>query len=292
MARPLRDRLTFAAELLEGVGRDKLAAAQALDTDQQTVEASAAQAFLDAAADVRMVTEPGGWSRLRNESADVKAGVASVNLPVFMGADLRQDLEDAAKEIRVPSLSSVAADGLRAAAEGRFVPPRAYTGTGPRRNLNVSVPADVKDRVAGMLDELSKQAGYRVSLASIVTWWLADELGVNMTPTGPVKLVIPLRLREHFEQSAAAQGVTLNQVLEDGLRALLSGEWSYPVAPRAAQGTRLDDTPAKLSLRIDDELRADLQEIAPKLSEKYGRRIHPGTVVIAILKDRFGEPQK
>lgn len=288
VARPLRDRLTTAAELLEGVGRDRLAAAQALkDAKRQAAEASAAQTFLDAAADVRTVVEPGGWTRLRNESP-----TDSVNLPVFMGADLRQDLEEAAKEIRVPSLSAVASAGLRAAAEGKFVPPPAYTGTGPRRNLNVTVPADVKDQVAGMLGELSKQAGYRVSLASIVTWWLADELGVNLTPTGPVKLVIPSRLREHFEQSAAGQGVTLNQVLEDGIRALLSGEWSYPATPRAAKGTRSDDTPAKLSLRIDDDLRADLQEIAPRLSEEYGRRIHPGTVAIAILKDRFGEPQQ
>lgn len=290
MARPLRDRLTFAAELLEGVGRDKLAAAQALDTDQQEAESSAVQMFLDAAADVRMVAGPGGWTQLRDESP-----AGSVNLPVFMGADLRQDLEQAAKGIGVSSLGAVAADGLRAAAEGRFVPPPAYTGTGPRRNLNVSVPADLKDRVAGMLDELSKEAGHRVSLASIVTWWLADELGVNLTPTGPtgpVKLVIPSRLKEHFEQSAAEQGVTLNQVLEDGIRALMAGEWSYPAGPRAAKGTRPDATPAKLSLRIDDDLRADLQEIAPKLSEKYGRRIHPGTVAIAILKDRFGEPKQ
>lgn len=292
VARPLRDRLTTAAELLEGVGRDKLTAAQALDTDQQAAETSAAQTFLDAAADIRMVVEPGGWTRLRNESAGTKTGVGSVNLPVSLGADLRQDLEEAAEEIGVASLSAVASAGLRAVAAGTFVPPRANTGTGQRRNLNVSVPADVKDRVAGMLDEMSKQAGYRVSLASIVTWWLADELGVNLTATGPVKLVIPSRLKEHFERSAAKQGVPLVQVLEDGIRSLMAGEWSYPAGPRAAKGTRPEDTASKLYLRIDDNLRADLQEIAPKLSEKHGRRIHPGTVAIAILKDRFGEPQQ
>lgn len=287
VARPLRDRLTFAAELLEGVGRDKLAAAQALDTDRQEAGSPSAQAFLDAAADVRMVTEPGGWTQLRNESPS-----GSVNLPVFMGADLRQDLEEAAKEIGVSSLSAVASAGLRAAAEGKFVPPRASNGTGKKKNLNVKVPADVKDRVAGMLDEMSRQAGYRVSLASIVTWWLADELGVNLTATGPMKMVIPSRLKEHFERSASEQGVSLGQVVEDGIRALVSGEWSYPAGPRAAKGTRPEDTMSKLYLRFDDNLRADLQEIAPQLSEKYGRRIHPGTVVIAILKDRFGEPQK
>lgn len=291
VARPLRNRLTIAAELLEGVGRAKLAA-QALDTEPQEPETPSPQAYLDAAADIRMVVEPGGWTRLRNESGDVKAGAGSVNLPVFMGADLRQDLEEAAEEIGVSSLSAVAAAGLRAAAEGRFVPPRANTGTGKKKNLNVTVPADVKDRVAGMLGELSKQAGYRVSLASIVTWWLADELGVSLTATGPMKMVIPSRLKEHFEQSAAAQGVTLVQAVEDGIRALVSGEWSYPAGPRAAKGTRPQDTTSKLYLRLDDDLRADLQEIAPKLSEEHGRRIHPGTVVIAILKDRFGEPQQ
>lgn len=278
-ARSPREDLAVGAELLTEYGN-------LLEQNEQADKAT--KAFESAAA-VRAALEPGGWRALQQ-----KTGYEDkfVNLPVLMGVGLRQELEEAGRELRIPSLSSVAADGLRAVAEGRFVPPRVYTGSGEKRNLNVKVPGDVKEQVAKMLPALSQEAGYRVSLASIVTWWLADELGVNLpAPTAPVRLVIGSRLVKHFQARAGELGVELSQVLEDGIRDLVSGAWVFPAAPRAAKGSRPEDTPTRLNITIDDELRMDLLEIAPRLAQELGRQVYPGTVALAILRDRLGEPK-
>jgi hypothetical protein len=286
VARPLRDRLTTAAELLEGVGQEKLSVAQ-------SDEGPSAQDFLDAAADVRAVLEPGAWRSLQQKGTDWATN--RVNLAVSMDMELRGRLQEAAEELGVLSLSAVAAEGLQAVAEGRFVPAAPYKGRGEKRNLNVTVPVAVKEQVAAMLPELSRTAGYPVSLASIVTWWLADELGVDLpdspsASTGRVTLVIPARLKEHFEQAATARGVELGPVLESGIRDLVSGAWAFPVAPRAAKGTRAQEALAKLTIRVDVGLRAALDEAASRLTDELGRGVYPGTIAIALLKDRLGEP--
>lgn len=282
MARPIRDDLKNAVNLLQEAG-DQLARGE---------RHADAEKHHDAAAAVRAILAPGGWAFLKESD---RASSMS-NLAVQMDKDLKGQLESAAQEFAVP-LPVLAAEALRAAAEGRFVPPRAYSGPGARTNLNVGVPTELKNQVSGMLSDLTEMAGYRVSLASIVTWWMADELFIDLPDTdaepvaGRIDLVIPSRLREHFVQSAERRGVELQGVLERGIQELVAERWEYPAGPRAAKGTRPQDRPVKLRILVRNELLTALREMAPKLAMQHSRRIHPGTVAIAILRDRLGEPE-
>lgn len=280
VARPIRDRLKTAADLLSQDGHE------------------------DAAADVRAVLAPGGWALLRQTGTG--AGSQGTNLAVQMGMDLKRALEAAAEEFGV-SLSSVAAEGLRAAARGDFIPPRPYGGTGQKTNLNVRIPDDVKAAAQRVLPKLSAQAEYKVSLGNIVMSWLADDLGVDR-PVGSdaqtLKMIADKSFLDYASQQGDALVVDLRQVLEEGIRELLAGAYMPPFPqfeerPRDASGRWAADpsrgprepvVKSSLSVRIDPELLSGLRGKAAELAEESRKPFHAGMIGVAILRDRLGEP--
>lgn len=280
MARPIRDSLNALAAHLTTPGQ------RASGTQRQ-----------EWAADLHAVLSPGGWAALKDTDPAQPAG-ESRNLPVQMPLALREAVHQAAGEIGV-DLATVVADGFRAVLEGRYTPPPVQPGIrnmiGEKRNLNVRVPVGLLDPVGGMLEELSERAGYRVSRASIVTSWLMDELGVEMPVAGALKLVLPTTLKAHFIQAAKDRGVELQQVMEDGIRDMVSGAWVFPNQPTGPRGravkTARPREVAKLTIPVEQGLLEEIQAAAPRLVAEYGRtRIFPGTIAIALLKDRLGEP--
>lgn len=289
MARPIRERLMTAADLLQEAGHD------------------------NAAADVRAVVAPGGWKLLHGQPGTGQGPASNVAMSVSVA--LKASLFAAAGDIGV-SLSAVAADGYRAVIEGRWTPPKLLmdrTASRPkstaRVNLNVRIPDTLINQVRLMLPELTKALGYRVSLASIAITWLAEELGVDL-PSGDdsetLKMVTHRLLVEHVNAQAAERGLFLSEVLEAGIRDLLSGErvpqtdeWhAISSRPRSSGKWQVDPNhgllqsgdPAKLSVRVDADLMADLREWCAERTEEAEWPVYPGAVGIAVLKDRLGEP--
>lgn len=288
VARAFRERLTIAANLLEQDGHE------------------------DAAADVRAVLAPGGWTLLRSQPGE-GSGSGS-NLAVQMPMSLKAALVAAGDALGV-SLTAVAQDGVRAVVEGTWVPPKTLRATslrpksGARTNLNVRVSEELLKEVRPLLPVLTKKLDYRVSLASIVTAWLAEELGVDY-PSGDdvqtLKLVTARILVDHVHARAGELGVSLTEVVEAGIRDLLSGErvpqtaeWAVVSSrPResgkwqvgAGQKAQGSVRPTKLSIPVGDGLLDDLREWCADRTEAAEWPVYPGSVGIAILKDRLGEP--
>lgn len=288
MARPFRERLTIAANLLEQDGHD------------------------EAAADVRAVLAPGGWTMLRHQPGEGSG--SGTNLAIQMPVALKAALVAAGGELGV-SLSTVAQDGFRAVVEGRWVPPKTLAGktlrpkSDAKTNLNVRIPDDLVKEARPLLAKLTKKLGYRVSMASIATAWLAEELGVDRPSADDfqmLKLVMPKRLADYFTARAEEAGLSLTAVVEDGIRGLLSGErvpetndWNVISSrPRGggkwqvdpARGVREPVRAAKLSVLIDADLLDGLREWCADRTEEAEWPVYPGSVGIAILKDRLGEP--
>jgi hypothetical protein len=286
VARPIRDRLKTAAELLETAGHD------------------------DYAADIRAVLAPAGWTLLRSEPG---TGSKDVNVPMGIRSSLKASLVMAADEIGV-SLSAVARDGLRAVVEGRWMPPQKLTDRtvsrgkpDPLKNLNVRVPEDLRDQVRSMLPELTERAGYRVTVSSILVPWLAEELGVDV-PTAEdsegLKLLMPKRLRDFFVQQAEERELPLQDLMESGIRDLLAGkrsprppEWlTVSERPREGGVWRVDPSRgprkpvpvAKLTVRVSPDLLSGLRDWCAAQTSEWP--FHSGMVGSAILKDRLGEP--
>ncbi|MFJ8657419.1 hypothetical protein ACIRNU_34415 [Streptomyces rochei] len=288
MARPMRDRLKTAADLLQEAGHD------------------------DYAADVRAILAPAGWTLLRPEPG---SGTKDANVPLSMAETLKKSLVLAGEEMGV-SLSAVAREGYLAVAEGRWVPPRILTerrrrGSGPvpKTNLNVRVPQDLVDRVRPLLPKLTEELGYRVSMNSIGAAWLAEELGVDQPSAddlGRLPLVTAKRLVDHVFQEVERRGTTVDEVVSAGIRDLLAGSWDLPMSgwnavsarPREGGvwtvdpkvGPRYPVKVAKIVVRLPEDLLGELRVWCAARSETSELPVHPGTVGIAILKDRLGEP--
>jgi len=273
MAHPIRERLTLASKRLKEAG------------------------YPDSAADVEAVLAPGGWTMLRaaaGSSPSQSRGAS--NLPITTGQDIKGALKAAADEIGV-TLSSVAEDGFRALVEGRWTPPGAADRVvlpssqkaGGRTVLNLSIPETLREQVRAMLPTLSDQAGYEVTEPRLALIWTMEELGVE-PPAGSqaLKFVIRKSLRDHLVAEAERQGLDLQEVLEDGIRALVDGSWEMPRPQRAA--SRPAETTAKLTVPVDTGLLARLHELAPEISDRMGYKVYPGTIALAVLKNRLGEP--
>lgn len=295
MNRPIRDRLKTAADLLTQAGNR-------LEEAEQHEEAAK---HYDAATGVRAVLAPGGWTQLRTTRT------SGSNLAIQMGQDLKNALEEAAAYFG-ESLSAMATEGLRAAAAGDFLPPRPYAGTGKRVNLNVRIPDDVLDELGKeRLAELTAEAGYNVSKGNIAMSWIADELGVDRpvdTVSGALKMIAAKDFLEYVAVQRDERGLSLREVLEDGIRALLAGEYmpasfsrwvDVSARPRTAGGTWAADPSrgsrgpvekSSLTVRIDADLLAALREWAVDMTEKTGGPFHAGMAGVAILKDKLGEP--
>lgn len=300
VSRPIRERLTTAADLLQKAG-------DRLEQEQQPEEAAA---HYEAASDVRAILQPAGWTLLRAEPG---TGSQDTNVPIQLPETFKAQLVRAADEMGV-SLSAVARDGYRAVVEGRWVPTeplrvKGRPGSKPvvRKALNLRVPQDLMDQLKPMLPKLSKELGFRVTVAGIGTAWLAEELGVDRPSAkdaGKLKLVTSKRRIEHWLSESERQGVSPSDVVADGVRGLLAGsesvelpEWTA-VSRRPREGgvwtgdpsRGPKDRPAKLSVVVPEELLSGLRDWCAVRSETAEWPVYPGMVAIAILKSRLGEP--
>lgn len=273
MAHPIRERLTLASQRLKEAG------------------------YPDSAADVEAVLAPGGWTMLRaSAGSSAASSKGSSNLSITTGQDIKGALKAAADEIGV-TLSSVAEDGFRALVEGCWAPPGAADRvvlpssqkSGGRTVLNLAIPETLREQVRAMLPTLSTQAGYEVTEPRLALIWTMEELGVE-PPAGAqsLKLVIRKSLRDHLVSAAGRLGVDLQSVLEDGIRALDDGSWEMPRPQRVA--SRPAEMTAKLTVPVGNSLLVRLHEMAPEVSDRLEYKVYPGTIALAILKDRLGEP--
>jgi hypothetical protein len=273
MAHPIRERLTLASQRLKEAG------------------------YPDSAADVEAVLAPGGWTMLRAAAgSSPSSSKGASNLSITTGQDIKGALKAAADEIGV-TLSAVAEDGFRALVEGRWAPPGvadrvvlpSSQKAGGRTVLNLSIPESLRERVRAMLPTLSAEAGYEVTEPRLALIWTMEELGVE-PPAGAqgMKFVIRKSLRDHLVSEADRQSLGLQEVLEGGIRALVDGSWEMPRPQRAA--SRPEETAAKLTVPVDNDLLVRLHEMAPEISDRMDYRVYPGTIALAILRNRLGEP--
>ncbi|MFD9004491.1 hypothetical protein ACFV0T_26620 [Streptomyces sp. NPDC059582] len=156
MASDLRDRLQHASDQLKADGHHDLAAA------------------------VASVLAPGGWSKLRAPSGSTSTS----NFPIYMPKSLRDALKKAGDDMDV-SLGALVTEGFRAAVAGTWVPqavqktPKGGAAGTPMANLNVRVDDAARTELEEALPRLMEQVEGRLSLTSIATAWLREELGVE-----------------------------------------------------------------------------------------------------------------
>ena len=271
MPRPYRDFLQPVPGILREAGRDDLAAG------------------------VEAILAPKGWTLLQPRPGE--ATEATSPLSITTTDELRGALRSAASELGWV-LSEVAADGYRRVLDGSWLPPkrvdkRSVAGAArkaKRATMSIDVPVDLREKVQARLEELSERAGYRVSEGSIALLWMADELGVETpVPGEPVRLRVMKPLADHLRAAAEREGTTLEQVADEGIRALLGG-WLPPRPSRQVGGAGREDA-TWLPVRVDADLLADLVDVIPSVSERLEYRMFPGSIVLAILKNRLGEPE-
>ncbi|MFR9794196.1 hypothetical protein ACL07V_37175 [Streptomyces sp. MB22_4] len=249
----------------------------------------------DKAQSVEAVLAPGGWKQLRDTE-----GRAPKTLPVYMNRALKDALLEAGKEFGW-ALDSLAEEAYQKVRDGEWMPPKGGRGEGGTRAvLSVQVDQALFGQVDAMLPELTKKAGYRVSHAGIVQAYLCDELGVERPGTkgASPEMRFPKSLVQHWKQAAAAEGVTLEAVAEEGIRALLQGETPVPGRNPYLSGEKRgprtrswsESERQRLWLPLDKDLLTDLRAVAADLSKKNGYLVHPGAIIRAILTDRLGEP--
>jgi hypothetical protein len=289
-ARTIREDLANAASLLTTQG-------DLLDKAGNGVEA---EQYYDAASAVRAALAPGGWTVLKDSDPDVGR---LVNLAVQMDAKLKKDLEQAVQVFGKP-FPVLAAEALSAIVHGRWTPSRLPVLRGPKTNLNVRVPAPLKDEAAARASALTDEVGYRVSLASTVTMWMVEELGVDVSGTDVMRLIVPKPFADHIRAKAEEQDTTLEEVLAEQIRALEAGSYwpKLKERPRNEAGlfnvtTGTDQTwgkdlpVSKLTLRLDASLLDVLRGRTEEITAAAGWPGWPSMVATAMLRDRLGEPE-
>jgi len=254
------------------------------------------QAYVDT------VLAPRGWMGLR----DSETSGPTVPLSLTITKGLKDQLKAAEAEFGLP-LASLAEDGFRAVLETDWLPSktvekrslRAYQDdpANARAVLQLQVDTALRDRVREALPEITERAGYRVTVSSVALSWMADELGVKRPGENTQPLLLqhlPHAWCEYWVTVAAERGVSVQSVMEDGIRALRDGSWKMPKPVRPAKGSGfrtqgVHETRA-FSVRVDTELLEFLDEAAPRLARELGRKVFPATIGLAILKDRLGLP--
>lgn len=298
VTQPIRARLQAGSALLKSV-----ASSEALAPDVTV-------GLKELARDIDALLAPRGYTLLR----EATGSVATSALSLTTTKDFKAALKKAGADFGV-RLESVVEDGFRAVLAKRWTPPRPLVKrvrTAHERELKdkartvlqLQVDAELRSRVEKVAPSLSKELGYRVTVSGIALPWLAEELGVDF-PTGDdvdtLKLMVRRTLREHVLKVTDARGVTVEQVLADGVRDMLEGRWE----PRLTGWNVIADRPreggiwvapaepvqkAKLWVRLDHDLLEGLRERAEEMNEDAGVPVYPGTLAIQLLKDRLGDP--
>lgn len=318
VAGSIRDRLANAATQLRKVGKDEESKAGHLRESGNEASADAAlqraeEAF-DSAAAVDAVLAPRGYVLLKNTEVLGATG----KLTLSLAKTLKDALTVAGAEFGVV-FSGLVEEAYQKVRDGEWVPPqsvRAPKGTaGGAAVLNVAINEELRRQVRAMLPELSAQAGYRVTEGGIAVSYICDQLGIerpNMLDSEGLAVRVPRSLVRHWEEQAEALGVSLEQIVEDRIPAVVDGSWKpgpHPYMADAKSRARVPDVNrpgytiwspverswsesdrAKLWLRIDKDLLAGLRSKAEELSEESGSLVYPGAIVRAILTDRLGEP--
>lgn len=320
MAGSTRDHLAIAVTVLRKVADTASAEAEQLreTAGQESAEAAeqraaeAEQAY-DAAAAVESVTARRGWMLLKN--TEETRGETS-NLPVSVSELLRDAVKAQAAEFGAV-LAALAEEAYTKVLEEGWVPAEAPPGPdgtrGAKKNLNLRVDDALRQQVRAKLPELSLKAGYKVSEAHLVLSHICDELGIERAgsfSTERLRTRIPAVEKEHFDQAAAAAGVSLAEIVEDGIRELLAGAWvpeQHPYMadassrPRTVDGKSVWASPSgrewtewervQFNLHLDPGLLASLRSKCESLSRELGFLVFPGSAARQILTRRLGNPE-
>jgi len=236
----------------------------------------------DEAAAIEGFLAPGGWVGLRDSDTRETS-----EMSLMISDELKAELRAAAADFST-TLPALAEQGYRAALETGWRPPQAklVRSGGKRTTLTLRVDNSLRKRVQPLLKEWSEQAGYRVTESSIALAWMCEDLGVSLGTGSTLMLMLPLPLRDHFVAEAQAQGLVLDEVVDERLQGLLDGSWELPRPSRAAKGSMENVERGKLAVRV----RVELLDALSELSERVGVRLYPGMVVRWILIDRLGQP--
>lgn len=271
VARPIRDRLTLAAQRLREANHP------------------------DSAADVEAILVRGGWTLLRDAVPADSPGKSK--LSITTNTAVRDALRAAAEELGV-LLTDVVEDAYRRVLAGTWLPPKRK----PQRTLKgedrptravmvIDIDASLREQVQKLLPSLSAEAGYTITEGSIALLWMTEELGVD-SPGGTdmMKLRVLKTLEQHLIEAADREKVSLQGVLEDGIRSLTDGTWLPPRPVKVSPGGRSMDDATWLPVRVDADLLEQLRAEEPRVSQALDYKMFPGSIAVAILKDRLGEP--
>ena len=287
MTHPIRARLKTGNDLLKSVA----ATAQ--------VSPDVSERLREFTVDVDAILAPGGHRWLYESQAPGSTSALSLT----MTRPLKDDLKRAEKEFASP-LAGLVEEGFRAALGGwlpsEMVKQKSRTEqerqarVAERAVLQLQVDDALRKEVEKKIPDMIARAGYRVTVSSIAVSWMADQLGVRRPGEGTQPLLlqqIPRVLVAHWVSVAEERGVTVDSVLEDGIRALRDGSWEMPRPVRSPKGSAADQEDVKkLALRVDADLLDYVIEQAPVLTDRYGVKVFPNKIALAILNDRLGQP--
>ncbi|MFF7795634.1 hypothetical protein [Streptomyces sp. NPDC007991] len=237
------------------------------------------------AAAVEAVTGPRGYLLLqRTEEGDTSP------LSLTVQADLAQALRDAAEEFEVV-LDALAEEAYRLVLDGEWLPPAmGRSKGGSKATVQLQVDKRLRQDVQAALARLKEEAGYKITESNIALSHICEELGIERSNTAKpdsIDMRFPKSLVGHWKKAAKERGVEVEQVAEDGIRALLDGSWQ----PGSVRRTSWSESGRqRLWLPMDENLLTGLRAKADALSEQLGYLVYPGAIVRAILTDRLGEP--
>ncbi|MFD8839763.1 hypothetical protein [Streptomyces griseofuscus] len=262
----------------------------------------------DSAAAVEAVLAPRGARLLEERRASASS------LTITLNSGLKVALVAAAEEFGVV-FSGLAEEAYQAVQNG-WVPPKPVRTPGPSTVLNVKVDDQLRQPVREMLPRLTEEHGYRISEGHLVLSFMCDQLGIERPNTGEresLDMRLPKSLVQYWESRAAEEGVTLQQVVEERIPAVVDGSWTpspnrymadaksrkrvadekrpgYTIWASASSERWSEDARQRLWLPIDKDLLEELRAKTDALTKELGFLVYPGAVVRAILTDRFGEP--
>lgn len=250
----------------------------------------------DEAAAIAALLGPRGYLLLqRTEEGETSP------LSLTVSTELAQALRSAADEFELV-LDGLAEEAYRLVLDGAWLPEEMGRGKGgPRATVQLQVDKQLRQQVQAIMPQLKERAGYRITESNIVISYICEELGIERSNTAKadsLEMRFPKSLVQHWEQAAAAQGLTLRAVAMDGVRDLVQGKASVPnrnpYFTKEKRGPRVrawaESDRQRLWLPMDKGLLTDLREVAEALTEVNGYLVHPGSIIRAILTDRLGEP--